>query len=28
MAAGCTMDGSVHDVVNNIAAQVEKQLMD
>ncbi len=28
MAAGCTMDGSVYDVVNNIAAQVEKQLMD
>ena len=25
-AAGCTMCGSVHDVVNNIAAQVEKQL--
>lgn len=25
-AAGCTMDGSVHDVVNNIAAQVAKQL--
>lgn len=25
-AAGCTMNGSVHDVVNNIAAQVEKQL--
>ncbi len=27
MAAGCTMNGGVHDVVNNIAAQVEKQLI-
>lgn len=25
-AAGCTMEGDVHDVVGNIAAQVEKQL--
>jgi phosphoesterase RecJ-like protein len=25
-AAGCTMDGDVHDVVNNIAAQVDRQL--
>ncbi len=26
MAAGCTINGGVHDVVNNIAAQVDKQL--
>ena len=26
-AAGCTINGGVHDVVNNIAAQVEKQLL-
>ncbi len=26
MAAGCSMNGGVHDVVNNIAAQVDKQL--
>lgn len=25
-AAGCTMAGSVHDVINNLAAQIEKQL--
>ena len=25
-AAGCTMEGDIHDVVNNIAYQVEKQL--
>ncbi len=26
MAAGCTMNGGVHDVINNIAAQVDLQL--
>lgn len=26
MAAGCTMSGSVHDVVNNLSAQISKQL--
>ena len=25
-AAGCTMAGSVHDVINNLSAQIEKQL--
>ena len=25
-AAGCTIDGDIHDVVNNIALQVAKQL--
>ena len=25
-AAGCTMSGSLHDVVNNLSAQIEKQL--
>ncbi len=27
-AAGCTMTGSVHDVVNNLSKHVEEQLMD
>ena len=26
MAAGCTMNGSVHDVVNNLSGQIEHQL--
>lgn len=26
MAAGCTMNGSVHDVINNLSAQIEDQL--
>lgn len=26
MAAGCTMNGSVHDVINNLSVQVEHQL--
>lgn len=26
MAAGCTMNGSAHDVVNNLSAQIEHQL--
>lgn len=27
-AAGCTMHGSVHDVVNNLSEKIEKQLLD
>ncbi len=27
-AAGCTMSGSVHDVVNNLSEHIEKQLME
>ena len=26
MAAGCTMNGSVHDVINNLSGQIEHQL--
>ena len=26
-AAGCTMSGSVHDVVNNLSGHIEKQLL-
>ena len=25
-AAGCTMPGTVHDVINNLAVQIERQL--
>ena len=25
-AAGCTMSGSVHDVINNLSAQIDKQI--
>ena len=25
-AAGCTMSGSVHDVINNLSALIEKQI--
>ena len=25
-AAGCTMNGTFHDVVNNLSAQIEKQM--
>ena len=25
-AAGCTMSGTFHDVINNLSAQIEKQL--
>ena len=27
MAAGCTMNGSMHDVINNLSGQIEHQLM-
>ncbi|MBE5930753.1 MAG: bifunctional oligoribonuclease/PAP phosphatase NrnA [Lachnospiraceae bacterium] len=27
MAAGCTMNGSIHDVINNLSGQIEHQLM-
>lgn len=27
MAAGCTMNGSIHDVANNLSAQIEHQLI-
>ena len=27
-AAGCTMQGSMHDVVNNLTLQIEKQFME
>ena len=26
MAAGCTMNGSMHDVINNLSGQIEHQL--
>ena len=26
-AAGCTMSGSIHDVVNNLSGHIEKQLL-
>ena len=25
-AAGCTMSGSIHDVINNLSLHIEKQL--
>ncbi len=28
MAAGCTMNGSVHDVINNLSGQIEHQLLE
>ena len=26
-AAGCTMSGSIHDVINNLTSHIEKQLL-
>ena len=27
-AAGCTLNGTVHDVINNLSAHIEKQLLE